>query len=243
MKPFKFKQFSIQQDKCAMKVGTDGVVLGAWTSVENDPYAILDIGAGTGVIALMLAQRSDAETIEAIEVDDNAYEQCTENFENSKWSDRLFCFHAGFDEFVAEYTIEDPEDVVQYDLIVSNPPFYTEAVSSGNDARDQARQNIALPFDELVIGVAKLLTPKGIFSTIIPFKEEANFRTLAEEQGLFPTRITRVKGTKDAEIKRSLLEFRFTKDSPNIDELILEIERNTYTQAYTNLTKDFYLKM
>lgn len=115
--PFRFKQFSIQQDKCAMKVGTDGVLLGAWTSLEDNPYAILDIGAGTGLISLMLAQRSQATIIDAIEIDAEAYEQCVANFEQSIWNDRLFCYHAGLDEFVDE--IED-----QYDLIVSNPHLF-----------------------------------------------------------------------------------------------------------------------
>lgn len=134
--PFRFKQFSIQQDKCAMKVGTDGVLLGAWTSLEDNPYAILDIGAGTGLISLMLAQRSQATIIDAIEIDAEAYEQCVANFEQSIWNDRLFCYHAGLDEFVDE--IED-----QYDLIVSNPPFYSETVTSGNDARDMARMSFS----------------------------------------------------------------------------------------------------
>lgn len=243
MKPFKFKEFTIHQDQCAMKIGTDGVLLGAWASIENNPYAILDIGTGTGVIALMLAQRSHADTIEAIELDDAAYEQCTDNFENSIWSDRLFCFHASFDEFVDEYMAEDPDDIELYDLIVSNPPFYTEEVTSGNDARDTARQNLSLPFDELVSGVAKLLSSKGIFSTIIPFKEETGFIALAEKENLFPIRITRVKGHKDSEIKRSLLEFGFQNGAVKIDELIIELERNIYTQDYIKLTKKFYLKM
>ena len=113
MKPFKFKEFSIHQDQCAMKVGTDGVLLGAWASLDKQPESILDIGAGTGLIALQLAQRSSAETIDAIELDNDAYEQCVANFEASPWGDRLFCYHAGFDEFVDE--MDD-----SYDLIVSN---------------------------------------------------------------------------------------------------------------------------
>ena len=118
MKPFRFKQFTVNQDKCAMKIGTDGVLLGAWASVNNSMHTILDIGTGTGVIALMLAQRSIADTIEAIELDGDAFEQCTDNFEASDWGDRLFCFHAGFDEFVDEYTEEEPEEAELYDLIV-----------------------------------------------------------------------------------------------------------------------------
>ena len=97
--PFKFKQFTIQQDSCAMKIGTDGVLLGAWASIDNQPFSILDIGTGTGVVALMIAQRSSAEVIDTLEIDDAAYEQSTENFENSLWSDRLFCYHASLQEF------------------------------------------------------------------------------------------------------------------------------------------------
>ena len=171
-KPFLFKQFQIHQDRCAMKIGTDGVLLGAWTSLEHQPMSILDIGAGTGVVALMLAQRSHAETIDGIEIDEDAYEQCVENFEASDWADRLFCYHASLDEFVAE--IDD-----KYELIVSNPPFYSEIVPSGNESRDMARQNQSLPFEELLNSLVKLLAENGTFSTIIPFKEEARFLELA----------------------------------------------------------------
>ncbi len=242
-KPFSFKQFTIQQDRCAMKIGTDGVLLGAWATIENNTYSILDIGAGTGLIALMLAQRSTAENIEAIELDGDAFEQCTENFENSPWGDRLFCFHAGFDEFVDEYTEEEPDESELYNLIVSNPPFYTEDVSSGDLSRDSARQSTSLPFYELLEGTSKLLSKEGVFSTIIPFKEEKSFIALASKFNLFPKRITRVKGNDNTETKRSLLEFSFTEKAPQINELIIEKERHQYTEAYKELTKDFYLKM
>ncbi|RKR14439.1 tRNA1Val (adenine37-N6)-methyltransferase [Maribacter vaceletii] len=242
-KPFTFKQFTIEQDRCAMKIGTDGVLLGAWTAINNSTYSILDIGSGTGIIALILAQRSVAENIEAIELDGDAFEQCTENFENSPWGDRLFCFHAGFDEFVDEYTEEEPDESELYNLIVSNPPFYSEEVTSGNSARDTARQNTSLPFDELVEGASKLLTKNGSFSTIIPFKEEESFILLASKFDLFPKRITRVKGNASSEIKRSLLEFTFTKTKTLVDELVIEKERHQYTNEYKELTKDFYLKM
>lgn len=235
-KPFKFKQFSINQDRCAMKIGTDGVLLGAWAGVENNPSSILDIGSGTGLLALMLAQRSLAENIEALEIDEDAYEQCVENFEASPWADRLFCYHAGLDEFLEE--IEEP-----YDLIVSNPPFYSEDVSSGNIARDNARQNKSLPFDELLEGVSKLLSAKGHFATIIPFKEEHTFMALATSFGLFPNRILRVKGNPSTEIKRSVLEFSFTKGEVVEDALTIEIKRHEYTAAYQELTRAFYLKM
>ncbi|SFW48086.1 tRNA1(Val) (adenine(37)-N6)-methyltransferase [Cellulophaga fucicola] len=243
-KPFTFKQFTIAQDRCAMKIGTDGVLLGAWASVDHNPYSILDIGSGTGIISLMLAQRSIADNIEAIELDDAAYEQCTENFEASTWADRLFCFHAGFDEFVDEYATDETDEDELYDLIVSNPPFYAEDVTSGNEARDNARQNTSLPFNELLSGASKLLSKNGIFSTIIPFKEEEEFVKLAATFQLFTKRITRVKGNANAEVKRSLLEFT-KKPSSNLktEELVIEKGRHIYTEDYINLTKDFYLKM
>jgi len=235
-KPFRFKQFTIQQDRCAMKIGTDGVLLGTWASVEKNPSSILDIGSGTGLISLILAQRSSAETIDAIEIDEDAYEQCVENFEVSDWADRLFCYHAELDEFAEE--IDE-----KYDLIVSNPPFFSEDVSSGNTSRDIARQNTSLPFDELIKGVSKFLNDDGTFSTIVPFKEEESFIALGSQSGLFPKRITRVKGSPSSAIKRSLLEFSSVRKEVSIEELVIEKQRHEYTAEYIALTKDFYLKM
>lgn len=234
---FTFKQFSIQQDKTAMKVGTDGVLLGSWAPIDHNPFSILDIGAGTGIIALMLAQRTNAEQIDALEIDEDAYEQAVENFENSPWGDRLFCFHAGLDEF-----IEEPED--EYDLIVSNPPFYAEDYKTENEQRDLARFQDAMPFEELVEAADLLLSENGIFALIIPYKEEDKFIALAKESELFPIKITRVKGTPNTEIKRSLLAFgRNVSPEIEIDELIIEIDRHVYTPEYIELTKEFYLKM
>lgn len=219
-----------------MKVGTDGVLLGAWASLDINPDSILDIGAGTGLIALMLAQRSAAQTIDALEIDEAAYEQCVENFEASPWGDRLFCYHAGLDEFVTEW-----EDT--YDLIVCNPPFYSEDVSSGNLSRDTARQNAALPFEELLNGVSLLLAEDGVFATIIPFKEEGEFLVLADNYGLYPQKITRIKGNPTSNIKRSVLQLGSTQTKIDTDELTIELERHEYTKEYRTLTQDFYLKM
>lgn len=237
MTNFSFKKFSIQQDRAAMKVGTDGVLLGAWAPIPQNIFSILDIGAGTGLIALMLAQRTNAEQIDALEIDEDAYEQAVENFENSPWGDRLFCYHAGLDEF-----IEEPED--EYDLIVSNPPFYSEDYKTSSEQRDLARFQDALPFEVLVEAADLFLSENGIFALIIPFKEEAKFIALARDFELYPFKITHVKGTPTAEIKRSLLAF--TRDSNKIIEqnvLIIENSRHNYTEEYIALTKDFYLKM
>ncbi len=233
---FQFKQFTIQQDKTAMKVGTDGVLLGAWSPILHNPETILDIGTGTGLIALMLAQRTNALQIDAFDIDENAFEQATDNFENSPWNDRLFCFHAGLDEFM-----EEPEG--DYDLIVCNPPFYSEDYKSGDDARGTARFSDALPFSDLIEAADLLLSEGGVFSVIIPFKEEANFVLLSNDFELYPFKITRVKGTPQSEVKRSLIAFSRENIAPEIDEIIIENARHDYTQDYINLTRDFYLKM
>ncbi|MDM9630317.1 tRNA1(Val) (adenine(37)-N6)-methyltransferase [Robiginitalea aurantiaca] len=233
---FRFKAFSIRQDRGAMKVGTDGVLVGAWASLEHNPDAILDIGAGTGLIALMLAQRSGAEIIDAVEADAEAFEECVENFEASPWADRLFCYHTGFAEFASE--IEEP-----YALIVSNPPFFQEQVGSGNPARDQARQASALPFETLIDGVVRLLAPEGRFALILPVNAEASFLKKAQRRGLFPRRRTRVKGNPQASVKRILLELSRQEEPCIENTLTIELERHQYTPEYTELTREFYLKM
>ncbi len=221
-----------------MKVGTDGVLLGAWTSLEHHPFSILDIGTGTGLIALMMAQRSSAELIDALEIDEDAYEQAVENFEDSDWGDRLFCYHAAFEEFV-----EEMQDEEKYDLIVSNPPFYSANYSSGNAQRDQARFAEALPPEELLEGVSLLLAKNGKFSVIIPASEEEQFLKIGKRLNLHPQRITRVKGTPESAAKRSLVELSFEYSEPVENELIIETARHQYTAQYTDLVKSFYFKM
>ena len=245
---FKFKQFTIRQDRCAMKVGTDGVLLGAWASLDSAPGNILDIGAGTGLIALMLAQRSNAFTIDAVEVEPDAHGQCVENFEASPWADRLFCYHADWMEFVQEL-MEDGRSMETYDLIVSNPPFYqgsptsTKGENTMGEARIKARFFKTLPFEKLLKGVSLLLSETGTFAIIVPFLEEEGFIALAATFQLYPKRIARVRGNPASEIKRSLMELSFDSIDPTIDELTIELERHRYTREYIDLTKDFYLKM
>jgi|TARA_B100001142_G_scaffold303270_1_gene330486 tRNA1Val (adenine37-N6)-methyltransferase len=220
-----------------MKVGTDGVLLGAWCSLESLPKTILDIGTGTGIISLMLAQRSSAITIDGVEVDPSAYMQTVDNFENSDWSDRLYCYNTSFQKFV------DDTNKETYDLIVSNPPFYTEDYITKNSSRNKARFTSSLTFKELIGGISKILSKSGFFSTIIPFKEESTFICLAEQHSLHLNKICRVQGNKNSDIKRSLMTFSFNKVKISETNLIIENSRHKYTKEYEELTNNFYLKM
>ena len=234
--PFKFKQFTIHQEKSAMKVGTDGVLLGAWASLISKPVRVLDIGSGTGVIALMLAQRSAAQQIDAVELNAEAYVETVENFERSQWADRLFCYHASFQQFATE--IEE-----SYDLIISNPPFYNASYQTPMESRTMARHAVQLNYEELISGTAKLLSEEGTVAFIIPFSEEEEFIELARENHLFPARLTRVRGRIDTSVKRTLIQLEREKQSVELEELVIEIQRHVYTTAYKKLVKDFYLKM
>ena len=222
-----------------MKIGTDGILLGAWCSLKDNTNKILDIGSGTGVISLMLAQRFNNTTIDSVEIENNAYEQSVENFERSVWADRLFCFHSAFQDFAKERK----EDGEIYDLIISNPPFYTDNVKNNNRARNKARSTSFLSFVELISGVSKILSNQGEFTTIIPFKEEAKFIEISKQNNLFLNKICRVKGNNNSDIKRSLLTFSFYKKQLDENNLIIETSRHLYTDEYINLTKNFYIKM
>jgi tRNA1Val (adenine37-N6)-methyltransferase len=222
-----------------MKVGTDAVLLGAWCPVDNNIDTILDIGAGTGVLSLMLAQRSNASTIDAVEIESDAFEQATDNFEHSDWGDRLFCYHSSFDDFVNEMVYEEE----QYDLIITNPPFYTAVFETDNIARNKARFTSSLSFESLLSGASKLLSKTGKFAVVIPYKEENNFINLALKEQLFLNAICRVKGTENSEIKRSLMTFSFSDTTIEEFLIVIENSRHVYSEDYINLTKDFYLKM
>ena len=240
--PFQFKKFKVHQDLCAMKIGTDGVLLGAWSSIEHEPQSILDIGAGTGVIALQLAQRSSANTIDAIEIDDHAHQQCTHNFEYSDWADRLFCYHGSVQEFASEMEHK-------YDLIVSNPPFFKAPKSidaqtqNTSQERAVARFTDTLPFTHLVVCAAHLLRQNGVFCTILPQTEVASFIEIAAQNKLFISKICTIRGTKKSKIKRCMLAFSTHQSKPKTQELTIEISRHNYTQEYKNLVRDFYVKM
>ena len=216
-----------------MKVGTDGVLLGALTDCKKATN-ILDIGCGTGLISLMLAQRNDAAVITGIEIEENAFLQSQDNFNNSKWSKRLSIIHTSLQDFSSE---------TKFDLIVSNPPFFTDSTQANNQYRKLARSTNSLNFKELISKSKILLSENGIFSVIIPFPRKEEFINIALENNLFLSRICNVKGTANSPVKRILMEFNNSQNTILEDNLIIEKERHNYTDKYIDLCKDFYLKM
>lgn len=232
MKPFRFKQFEVYQDKTAMKVGTDGVLLGAWAQA-NSPKNILDIGTGTGLIALMLAQRFSTSTIDALEINKSAALQATENFNLSTWQKRLT---------VINKPLQDYTTSKKYDLIVSNPPYF-DSVKKLKTAREQARQTASLSFEELVEHASKLLSNSGELALVLPYESLANILHISRENGLYCYRTCTIYGTQKSKPKRILLQFSKIKKTLEETKLVIEISRHNYTKEYTKLTQDFYLKM
>ncbi|MBV7440671.1 methyltransferase [Weeksellaceae bacterium TAE3-ERU29] len=230
---FRFKKFEVSQNNVGAKVGTDGVLLGAWTPINEKYKNYLDIGTGTGVIALILAQRSRS-IIDAIDIDNNACKTASFNFEQSIWKDNLNLLKGDF----LEYPFTK-----KYDCIVSNPPFYKNIFPIDNQQRNFARNESSLSFEHLINKVSSILSPFGIFSVIIPFEYEQEFILLAEKVKLFAKKILRVKGNINSKIKRSLICFSFDKFEVEEDLLIIEEQRHIYTQKYIDLVKNFYLKM
>jgi tRNA1Val (adenine37-N6)-methyltransferase len=230
---FVFKQFKILQDKCAMKVGTDAVLLGSWVTTTG-AKKILDIGTGTGIIALMLAQKSDA-IVDAIDIDDNAFIQALENATNSHWKERIYVHHISLQQYTTSCNH-------QYDLIVSNPPYFVDSSKALEESRTNARHTDQLPFDDLLNGVLHLLSPIGKFYVILPTKESQVLREMAEKQNLFLTKLTRVITRADKPEKRLLMKFEFIQNTVEENSIIIEKEeRHCYTDEYTELTKDYYL--
>lgn len=231
---FAFKQFVIKQDKCAMKVSTDAVLLGAWV-IPNGSVNILDIGTGTGVIALMLAQKTKAK-IHAIDIDKSAFEQAKINFEESIFKDHLTAEHSSLQEFSKKV----PQ---QFDLVVTNPPYFVDSLKSSDSNRSSARHADVLPYSELVDGVKTVLNRKGKFCLILPKNEAIKFRELAESKGLHLSKLLRVRTTLDkGEEKRHLMQFEFMPTEFKESTLVIEKdERHSYTEEYRDLTKDYYL--
>ncbi|MFK7810807.1 MAG: tRNA1(Val) (adenine(37)-N6)-methyltransferase, partial [Saprospiraceae bacterium] len=230
-KPFYFKEFVLQQKADVMKVGTDGILLGAWVDT-TDAKHILDIGTGTGMIAVMCAQKNKKAKVDAVDIEEAAYKLASLNTKACEWSERLGVFHGSIQEFSK---VRD----IKYDLIVSNPPFFTGGTFSQNSDRNHMRHTIKLPNGELLQAVRRLLIRDGRFCVILPYLEGLRFKEQAEQYGFFCTRKTAVRPTPNKEIERLLLEFRFIDNPTQEEELIVE-NNNMYTDAFVCLTKAFY---
>ncbi len=235
MSDFKFKKFTVRQEKSEAKVGTDGVLLGCWANVKNEPLNILDVGAGTGLVSLILAQRAIKSNITALEIEPYAAQECNYNFVNSPWNERLQLVNVNFFDFTP---------VHPFDLIISNPPFYLEKTPSPNSKRNLARHAENLPLKKLFSFSKKHLSCKGSLQLILPFSQKIEALETAYSNALFLKRITNVKGREGAPYKRVLLEFTFNSTLEiSENNLILEIDRHQYTKDFKTLVKDFYLNL
>mgnify|MGYP002835256445 FL=1 len=231
MSIFRFKKFSIIQEKSAMKVGTDGVLLGCWVACQ-ERKRVLDIGCGTGLITLMLAQRNLNSNITGIEIDKIACEEAKLNICNSDWDERISIKHTSLQDFKTES---------RYDLIVSNPPFFPQ--NKSRKSRDIARHTNSLSFQELLINSASLLTENGILSIIIPKNYEEYFCNIAISHKLYPKRFCYVRGNELSKVIRVMIEFSFIKSISLNEYLTIEKSRHLYTDKYIQLCKNFYFNM
>ncbi|MCX6257356.1 MAG: methyltransferase [Bacteroidia bacterium] len=229
---FRFKQFSINQDKCAMKVGTDGILLGAWTNCEG-AARILDVGTGTGLLALMIAQKCNA-FIDAVEIDPVACVQATDNVALSPWKERIKIIHSSFQNYSTES--------VKYDLIVTNPPYFTGSLKAPDLARTAARHNDTLSPGDILQGSSIMLSEGGKLALILPYEEGSVFIAMAVSFGLFCLRKTNVISVPGKPVKRLLLEFSGKKTVYAEDDLVISPgTRHKYTEKYKNLTGSYYL--
>jgi tRNA1Val (adenine37-N6)-methyltransferase len=230
---FSFKQFTIYQDKSAFKVGTDGVLLGANADITGIKR-ILDIGSGTGLIAIMLAQRCDAEIV-AIEPDTESYIQSCDNVNLCKWSSRIKVEHISLQKY-------NP-DKEKFDLIVTNPPYFTHSLKNPDPRKSASRHNDSLTSEELLVGIIRLLNDDGRLQLIMPYAEGNVFIAEAHKYGLYCNNILKIKPLPTAEIRRLILTF--SRERLPLTEKFLTIEhgkRHEFTEEYISLTKDFYMK-
>lgn len=231
---FHFKQFTIQQDRTPMKVGTDGVLLGAWAEVDKAGH-LLDIGTGTGLIALMAAQRNPTARIDAIEIEPAACGQARENILATPWHSRIQ---------LVQTALQDYFPTIQYDCIVCNPPFFNHSTPTPDKGRTLARHSDSLPHPELIRHVARLLKKDGQFSVILPVPEGLDMIRNAIAYQLHPVHLTEVLPNPGKSPKRYLIAFRFNPTTPLIkDQLVIEFSRHQYSPEYIRLTKAFYLKI
>lgn len=231
---FQFKQFTVWHDKCAMKVGTDGVLLGAWASVER-ANNILDVGTGTGLVALMLAQRSSLDaSIVALEIDEAAVEQAKENVARSPWKERIEVVQSDFKQY-------RPSN--KFDVIVSNPPYFVDSLECPDQQRSTARHNNSLSYEDLLKGVSQLLSEDGLFTVIIPSDVADKVKSIASQWRLNAIRQLNVLTKPGGAPKRILIAFSFNNQRCVVEELLTEIARHQYSDEYVALVREYYLNI
>ena len=227
---FSFKKFTIHQDQTAMKVTTDACILGAYTDVQN-AKRILDIGTGTGLVALMLAQRSEAQ-IEGVEIDEVSCNQAVENIKNSIFKDKIKIYHADIQFFSSEN---------YYDLIVSNPPFFQNHLKAETPSRNNALHTDTLSFKDLLSSVIRLLSPNGTFVVLLPAYESSILELMANESGLFANKKLNIHHREGSKILRIITTFGFTKTEPQNEQLFIKNSDESYTTDFQRLLRDYYL--
>lgn len=233
-RPFRFKKFSIYQDRCAMKVGTDGVLLGAWAKTSGEER-VLDIGTGTGLLALMVAQRNPSAMIDAIEIDEAACWQAAENAAASPWADRIRVQATSLQDYHPDYV---------YDILICNPPFYTDSPAMAESPRKKARLAETLSPEVLLDCAGKLLKPAGLLQLVLPVREGNSFMRLAETRGWRCLRLTRVRTKATKPVTRWLMAFCAAGHNHTVEEGELTIqyeETHAYTEAFRSLLSDFYV--
>ena len=228
-----FKRFAIHQEHTPMKVGTDGVLLGAWAELE-EAASILDIGTGTGLIALMAAQRNAQARIDALEIEPAACQEAAHNIRISPWAERIRLYPQALQAFFP---------AIGYDCILCNPPFFVHSTPAPDNGRSLARHTGTLPHTELIVHAERLLTPHGKFQVILPVEEACQLIAYARRYHLFPRKITRVHPNPGKAPKRLLIQLTRQALPPVETDLIVELSRHHYSEEYIALTREFYLKM
>lgn len=237
---FRFKNFSVRQSSSAMKVGTDGVLLGAWATSQCPAGAslkILDIGTGTGVIALMAAEVCTQSLITAVEIEPEAADEAEHNFSSSRWSNRLTIENRSFQDFCME-----PLHHKSFDVVITNPPYFINSLRSESASKTAARHTLLLPYEELADGVKKIVSENGLFFAILPYEQANIFIAIAALRGLYLRKRVDVQGSYTTTTKRVLLKFTLEKGDTASSSLVIEKSRGEYTEKYKELTSRFYLK-
>ncbi len=231
---FQFRQFVVHQQRCAMKVGTDGTLLGAWAAAPSGKCRILDIGTGTGLIALMMAQRFPEAEITGVDIDEDAVVQAAENVRLSPFSERVNICHQNILNFT---------DTIGFDAIVSNPPFFVDSLACPDSQRTIARHAVSLTYEQLMHQAYHLLKEEGRLSVVVPSDSRAQIEAAACLEGFFMTRVCLIKTTPTKQSKRQLIEFQKHPVSElDIKEGIIEKSPNVRSDWYQQLTKEFYIK-